>query len=229
MTRLDACVQHSPYYFFVVPRDAAFLQILFTALREPHDASHARVTCPCRACGGCEMVVHHGSAKQRVPVPEPHRIPLEHTERTLLILSRVISIEESVPETRLFGLPSFQLTRRPRLRALLSTPFNARCDRSGLICHGSPPLLDRTRADGAARLPRRPLISGTPSVTSHKGCQGINTACPVPGVLYVPISCRGSMPRPGDDDWILEKGRVGEYVGLRIQPRQPLPLDRIGD
>jgi hypothetical protein len=29
------------------------------------------------------------------------------------------------------------------------------------------------------------------------------------------------MARPGDDDRILEKGQVGEYVGLRIQPRQP--------
>jgi hypothetical protein len=29
------------------------------------------------------------------------------------------------------------------------------------------------------------------------------------------------MAYPGDDDRILEQGRVGEYVGLRIQPRQP--------
>jgi hypothetical protein len=33
------------------------------------------------------------------------------------------------------------------------------------------------------------------------------------------------MAYPGDDDRILEKGQVGEYVGLRIQPRQPILLD----
>jgi hypothetical protein len=31
------------------------------------------------------------------------------------------------------------------------------------------------------------------------------------------------MAHPGDDDWILEKGRVGEYVGLRIQPKTLYP------
>jgi hypothetical protein len=31
------------------------------------------------------------------------------------------------------------------------------------------------------------------------------------------------MARPGDDDRILEQGRVGEYVGLRIQPKTPYP------
>jgi hypothetical protein len=211
-----------------VPRDATLLQILFTALREPHDAPHARVTCP-RVGGGCERVVQHGSAKQRMPVLEPYRIPLEHTERTLSILGRVISIEKRVPETCLFGLPFFELTRRPRLRALLSTPVNPRRDRFRCIGDGFPPLRDRTRADGAARLPRRSLISGTPSGTSHKGCQGITIACPVPGVLDVPISCRDSMACAGDDEWILEEGRVGEYVGLRIQPRQPIGFDRIGE
>ncbi len=29
------------------------------------------------------------------------------------------------------------------------------------------------------------------------------------------------MARPGDDDRILEECRVGEYVGLRIQPKTP--------
>ncbi len=37
------------------------------------------------------------------------------------------------------------------------------------------------------------------------------------------------MARSGDDDRILEKGRDGEYVGLRIHPRQPIRLERIGD
>ena len=32
------------------------------------------------------------------------------------------------------------------------------------------------------------------------------------------------MAYPGDDDRILEQDRVGEYVGLRIQPRQPILL-----
>lgn len=36
------------------------------------------------------------------------------------------------------------------------------------------------------------------------------------------------MARPGDDDRILDKGRVGEYVGLRIHLIQPIRLDRIG-
>lgn len=30
-------------------------------------------------------------------------------------------------------------------------------------------------------------------MTWHKGCQGINSSCPVPGVQYVPINCRGSI------------------------------------
>jgi hypothetical protein len=32
------------------------------------------------------------------------------------------------------------------------------------------------------------------------------------------------MARPGDDDRILEKGRVGEYVGLRIQLKTTYPV-----
>lgn len=39
---------------------------------------------------------------------------------------------------------------------------------------------------------------------------------------------QGFMACPRDNDRILEKGRVGEYVGLRIHPRQPIRLDRIG-
>jgi hypothetical protein len=105
--------------------------------------------------GGCEMMVHRGSAKHRVSVPETQRIPLEHNERTLLILGRVISIEERVPETLLFGLPSCNLQLRTGLRFLPSAPFNARCDGFGRISHGSPPLLDRTSSESAARLPRR--------------------------------------------------------------------------
>jgi hypothetical protein len=87
------------------------------------------------------MVVHGGSANQRLPVLETHHIPLEQTGRTLLILVCVVSIEERVQETLLFGLPSGKLTRRTGLRALPSTPFNARCNG---FAHSSPPLLDRT-------------------------------------------------------------------------------------
>jgi len=114
--------------------------------------------CWSTAWQGCHMLVHRGSANQRFPVLETHRIPLEHTGRTLLILARVISIEESVPETLLFGLPSCKLKLRTRLRFLPSAPFNARCDGFGRICHGSPPLLDRTSDDCAAPLPGGPLI-----------------------------------------------------------------------
>jgi hypothetical protein len=112
-------------------------------------------------------------------------------------------------------------------RARVTRAVDTRLSPCPLICHGSSPLVNRISADGAAGLPRRPLISGTPSVTSHKGCQGIKTACPVPGVLDVPISCRDSMACPGVDDRILEQGRVGEYVGLRIQPKTTTRRSRV--
>src|SRR6267142_5776335 len=93
----------------------------------------------CPMGGGCKILVHHCSVNQRLPVLETHHIPLEHTGRTILILVRVISIEESVPEPLFFSLPSFTVKLRTRLRFLQSTPFNARCDGFGLIFHGSPP------------------------------------------------------------------------------------------
>jgi energy-converting hydrogenase Eha subunit A len=43
----------------------------------------------------------------------------------MLILVCVISIQESVAESFLFGLPSFKLKRRTRLRFLPSAAFNA--------------------------------------------------------------------------------------------------------
>ena len=108
----------------------------------------------------------------------------------------------------------FSVSREPHdanaSRARVTCAVDARMSPCPLICHGSSPLVNRTSADEAARLP---LISGTPSVTPHKGCQWIDAACPVPDVLDVPISCKGSMARPGDDDRLLEKGRVGEYAG----------------
>ena len=64
------------------------------------------------------MLVHHCSANQRLPVLETYHIPPEHTGRTMLILVRVISIEESVAEALLFGLPPFTLKLRTRLHFL---------------------------------------------------------------------------------------------------------------
>jgi hypothetical protein len=167
---------------------------------------------------GCELLAYRNSANQAFPILETHHIPPPHTERTMLILVCVISIEERVAEPLLFGVPSFTLKRRTRLCFLPSTPFNARCDGFGLIFHGSPPLLDRTSA-------------GTPSDIPQRGCQGINTACPlflclcsVPGVLDVPISCRGSMARHGDDDRILDEGRLGESEGLSFHPKTNCPV-----
>ena len=81
--------------------------------------------------------------------PIVYRISREHPGRTLLILVRVVSVEERVPKAILFGLPSCSLKRRTCLHALPSAPFNARCDGygcgCGCRCHGSPPLLDRTK------------------------------------------------------------------------------------
>ena len=50
---------------------------------------------------------NHGSA-----VLETQQISLEHTSRIIPILVRVISIEECVPETLLFGVPRFKVKRR---------------------------------------------------------------------------------------------------------------------
>jgi hypothetical protein len=110
----------------------------------------------CPMGGGCQMLVHRFSANQCLPVLETYHIPFEHTVRTMLIQVRVISIEESVPETFLFGLPSFKLKLPMCLRSLSSAPFNARCDGIGRICHGSPPFLDRTSADCVAHRPPSP-------------------------------------------------------------------------
>jgi hypothetical protein len=68
--------------------------------------------------GGGKMLVHRCSVNQRLPVLETHHISIEHTGWTMLILVRVISIEESVAEPILFGLPSFNLKLCTRLRFL---------------------------------------------------------------------------------------------------------------
>jgi hypothetical protein len=41
------------------------------------------------------------------------------------LLVRAISLEQSVPETLLFGAPSFHFTLRTRLPSLLPARFNA--------------------------------------------------------------------------------------------------------
>jgi hypothetical protein len=74
--------------------------------------------CPVRPVRGCEMLFHRGSANQTFPILETQHIPPIHTKRTLLILVCVISIEKRVAEPLLFGLPSFNLKLRTRLRFL---------------------------------------------------------------------------------------------------------------
>jgi len=116
----------------------------------------------CPLGGDCNLLVHRCSAHHRVPVLESHRISREHPGRTLLILVRVVSLEERVPEPILFGLPSCSLTRRIGLHALPSAPVNARCEGygygCGFRCNGSSPLLDGIRAECAAWLPPCPLL-----------------------------------------------------------------------
>ena len=224
MTRHDTRVQRFPYYFSQS-----------CATRHSCNYGSTRLVCssmcPVRHVRGCEILVHRSSANQRLPVLETNHIPLEHTG---LILGRVnSSIEERVAEPLQFGLPSFTLKLRTRLRFLPLAPFNARCEGFGLIFHGSPPLLGRTSADCAACLPRLPLMwpSQWPSlsrfkntlVKSHRRCQGFNTSCPVPGSLYVSISCSDSIAHHRDNDRILEEGQLGESAGQTIQPKTNCP------
>ena len=75
---------------------------------------------------------NHGSA-----VLETHQISLEHTSRIIPIPVRVISIEERVPETLLFGVPRVKVKLRARLRFLPLAPCNAGCDGFTCIRHGS--------------------------------------------------------------------------------------------
>ena len=75
---------------------------------------------------------NHGSA-----VLETQQISLEHTARIIPILVCVISIEERVPETLLFGVPRFKVELRTRLSYLPLAPCNAGCDGFTCIRHGS--------------------------------------------------------------------------------------------
>jgi len=51
------------------------------------------------------------------------------------MLVRAISLEKSVPETLLFGAPSFQLSLRRRLPSLLPAPVNASNKGETCRCH----------------------------------------------------------------------------------------------
>ena len=216
MTRRAAVCQHSKNYF---------------------------LSCPVtrRACNYGSTRPVRSSVNQRLPVLETHHIPLEHPGRTMLILSRVISIEERVPKPILFGVPSCSLKRRTCLHALPSAPFNARFDGygCGCRCHGSPPLLNRISAESAAWLPPCLLMWLSPGlslprvrhtlVIVQRGCQGINASCPMPGSIYVSISYSGSIAHPRDDDRILRKAGWGNLQDEVSSPRQTVLLDRIGD
>src|SRR5215831_10059013 len=80
-------------------------------------------------------------SNQCLPVLETHRIPLEdieHTGRTLptiLMLVRAISLEKSVPQTLLFGAPSFHFKLRTRLLSQPLAPLNASFEGGVAMCH----------------------------------------------------------------------------------------------
>ena len=102
--------------------------------------------------GGCAVPAQRCNANHYSAVLETYQISLEHTSRIIPILIRVISVEESVSETLLFGVPSLKVKLHTRLNFLLLAPCNARCDGFVCISHGSPPLPDRTSADCLAGL-----------------------------------------------------------------------------
>jgi hypothetical protein len=89
----------------------------------------------CPIGGWVPNAVHRSKANQCSPVLETHHIPLKHTGWTIPMLVRAISLEKSVPETLLFGAPSFQLSLRRRLPSLLPAPVNASYKRETSRCH----------------------------------------------------------------------------------------------
>jgi hypothetical protein len=108
--------QHLPIYFLPFP--ATQHSCNYGSTRPVHSSM-----CPVRHVRGCEILAHRSSANQRLPVLETNQIPLEHTGQTILILGRVnSSIEERVAEPLQFGLPSFTLKLRTRLRFLPLAP-----------------------------------------------------------------------------------------------------------
>src|SRR5215831_7890508 len=104
----------------------------------------------CPIGGWLPDAVYSSKANQGSPVLEPHRVPLEHSRRTMPILVRVISLEQSVPEPLLFGAPSFHFTLPRRLTPLPPAPFYASDERDDGLCHtltvkGVTILTPRTR------------------------------------------------------------------------------------
>jgi hypothetical protein len=110
--------------------------------------------------GDCAVLAQRCNANHGSAVLETHQISLEHTSRIISILARVISIEECVSETLLFGVPSLKVKLRTRLNFLPLAPCDARCDGFVCVLHGSPPFIvpDRTGVGCHAGLMRASLI-----------------------------------------------------------------------
>jgi len=84
-------------------------------------------------CGWMPTEVHPSKANQSSAVLETHHIPLTHTGWMIPLLVRAISLEQSVPETLLFGAPAFHFTLRTRLPSLLPAPVYASDERDAGI------------------------------------------------------------------------------------------------
>ena len=136
--------------------------------------------------------VNHCSA-----VLETQQISLEHTSRIIPILVRVISIEEGVPETLLFGMPSFKVKLHTRLSFLPLAPCNARCDGFTCIRHGSPPLLD-CESGLCCRPPTRFSLMNRKIDTRRFSLQPLGFCFNiVVDILLIPTSCGCAVNRLG--------------------------------
>src|SRR5437773_12031697 len=100
-TRLGSMTPHTPLCFFAAPRKPQHVSGALVT----HAGTSRLSLSPRLLDGGCNKLVHRGSAKHCLPVLETQRIPLEHTGRTLLILGRVISMQERILEPLRFGAP----------------------------------------------------------------------------------------------------------------------------
>src|SRR5215831_5110281 len=81
------------------------------------------------------MRIHACQANQGFPILDAHRIPPEHSGRPIPILVPMISLEKSVPKTRLFGAPCVQFGLRTRLRSLPPAPCHASFNGGADVCH----------------------------------------------------------------------------------------------
>ncbi len=203
---------HTAQYFLAAPRQP---QHVLSCSRHPCGNYSPFSLCPPGGRGVQQVGAPRQCEAPRAR-PEPQHIPLEHTGRTLLILGRVISMEERIMEPLRFGAPARTFQRRTHLRALPSAPLNARCDVLGRIGHGSPPLLDRSNAEVrpvclVATVPV--AVTGVVPVTFHTkaqgGYHGSSPSASVHGDPYVPISCSASMARQQGKDRIAEERREG--------------------